>query len=302
MDVDHPDLIARVEGAFLLQKDPPLQTAPGPSANQLLAAIPATEWARIVPALETIERPLGKVLCGSGSKMNHVYFPTHSHRCGNEQTPRRIGQTVSAPVACWRPHPSGNTGMRLNTLSLVLGTTAVALGLPLLTACGKTEPVTTPPAATTTVGTVIDDSVLTTQVKAALLADPSIQSLDIKVETRKGEVQLSGLANDRDQIERAQAVARDTVGVVKVDNAMSVAVGTDTLGKRIDDSVITGKVKAGLLGDDHIKSLDIAVVTRNGEVQLSGFVNNQGQIDRSMALARGIEGVKHVQSALSIKK
>ena len=192
--------------------------------------------------------------------------------------------------------------MRLNTLSLVLGTTAVALGLPLLTACGKTEPVTTPPAATTTVGTVIDDSVLTTQVKAALLADPSIQSLDIKVETRKGEVQLSGLANDRDQIERAQAVARDTVGVVKVDNAMSVAVGTDTLGKRIDDSVITGKVKAGLLSDDHIKSLDIAVVTRNGEVQLSGFVNNQGQIDRSMALARGIEGVKHVQSALSIKK
>jgi hyperosmotically inducible protein len=43
----------------------------------------------------------------------------------------------------------------------------------------------------TTVGTEIDDTVVTTKVKSALLADADIKSFDLKVETRKGAVQLS---------------------------------------------------------------------------------------------------------------
>ncbi len=79
--------------------------------------------------------------------------------------------------------------------------------------------------------------------------------------------------------------------------APSITVGTET-----DDSVVTTRVKTALLADPSIKSLDIAVVTRKGEVQLSGFVNNQGQIDRAVEVARAIEGVTKVGNDMSVKK
>jgi CRP-like cAMP-binding protein len=49
-----------------------------PRQNQLLAALPDAEWARWMPYLESVEMPLGKVLYESGSRVEHVYFPTTS--------------------------------------------------------------------------------------------------------------------------------------------------------------------------------------------------------------------------------
>jgi CRP-like cAMP-binding protein len=53
-------------------------TSPDPRKNQLLAALPADEWARWLPSLEAVDMPLGKVLYESGTTMTHVYFPTTS--------------------------------------------------------------------------------------------------------------------------------------------------------------------------------------------------------------------------------
>jgi CRP-like cAMP-binding protein len=47
-----------------------------PAANDLLASMPAAEWTRIGPQLETVDLPLGKVLYESGASMGHVYFPS----------------------------------------------------------------------------------------------------------------------------------------------------------------------------------------------------------------------------------
>jgi CRP-like cAMP-binding protein len=47
-----------------------------PRRNQLLAALPATEWERWQPHLELVSMPLGKALYESGGKLGHVYFPT----------------------------------------------------------------------------------------------------------------------------------------------------------------------------------------------------------------------------------
>ena len=47
-----------------------------PSANELLAALPAADYARIAPHLQSIPLPLGWSLYESGAKMRHVYFPT----------------------------------------------------------------------------------------------------------------------------------------------------------------------------------------------------------------------------------
>ena len=75
-----------------------------------------------------------------------------------------------------------------------------------------------------------------------------------------------------------------------------------SVGTEIDDGVVTAKVKSALLADPDIKSLDIAVVTSKGEAQLSGFVDNQTQIDRAIEVARAVDGVKSVASQMSVKK
>lgn len=75
-----------------------------------------------------------------------------------------------------------------------------------------------------------------------------------------------------------------------------------TVGTKIDDSVVTTRVKSTLLADPSVKSFDIAVVTRKGEVQLSGFVDNQLQMDRAIEITRGVEGVQSVINKMSLKQ
>jgi osmotically-inducible protein OsmY len=69
-------------------------------------------------------------------------------------------------------------------------------------------------------GEYVDDSVLTTKVKAAIMNDPTLSSAEIKVETFKGEVQLSGFVNSRADIAKAVEVARGVNGVGVVKNDM----------------------------------------------------------------------------------
>ncbi len=185
---------------------------------------------------------------------------------------------------------------------------AVAVALP---GCGKpadtptgSGQVGTPPAggASATIGTEIDDSVVTTKVKSALLNDPDVKSIDFKVETRKGEVLLSGFAANQSQIDRAIAVTQAVAGVKGVDNKVSLKGAPVTVGNTVDDGIVTVQVKAALLADASVKSFDIAVVTRKNEVQLSGFVDNQAQIDRAVGVARGITGVIGVINDMKVKK
>ncbi|SFW16057.1 BON domain-containing protein [Nitrosovibrio sp. Nv17] len=175
-----------------------------------------------------------------------------------------------------------------------------------LAGCGKEgeKPAPPPeqqPGPATTIGTEVDDSAITASVKSALLTDPDVKGLDITVETRKGEVLMSGFVDSQYQIDRALTLARGVDGVRSVDNRMNVKTGETTVGEKIDDAIVTTRVKAALLADETVKSFDIAVATRDGDVQLSGFVDNQAQIDQATAVVRGLEGVKNVINELSVK-
>jgi len=69
-------------------------------------------------------------------------------------------------------------------------------------------------------GEYVDDSVITSKVKAAILNDPDLSSAEINVETFKGVVQLSGFVNSRSDINKAVTVARGVGGVKSVKNDM----------------------------------------------------------------------------------
>lgn len=71
-------------------------------------------------------------------------------------------------------------------------------------------------------GEYIDDSVITTKVKAAIFNEPTLKATEINVETYKGVVQLSGFVRSQSNINRAEEVARDVKGVKSVKNDMRV--------------------------------------------------------------------------------
>jgi hyperosmotically inducible protein len=171
-----------------------------------------------------------------------------------------------------------------------------------LAACSKPADSSPAPGAATSVGNVIDDTVVTTRVKSALMADPKINSYDFKVETHKGEVMLSGFVDNQEQLDLATSTTRAVEGVLSIQNNVALKGAATTVGEKVDDGIITGRVKAALLANPEIKSLDIAVVTRNDTVQLSGFVNSQQQIDMAMGIASAVQGVHNVANEMQIKK
>lgn len=71
-------------------------------------------------------------------------------------------------------------------------------------------------------GELIDDTVITTKVKAAIFQDDELSASEINVETFKGVVQLSGFVSDRSDVPRAAVVARGVAGVVSVRNSLVV--------------------------------------------------------------------------------
>lgn len=79
-----------------------------------------------------------------------------------------------------------------------------------------------PTAKSEGTGGYIDDTVVTTKVKSALLADKNIKSREIGVETFKGRVQLSGFVTSFEDANRAVQTTRGVAGVKSVENVMQL--------------------------------------------------------------------------------
>ncbi|SQI36618.1 Osmotically-inducible protein Y precursor [Leminorella richardii] len=76
---------------------------------------------------------------------------------------------------------------------------------------------------------------------------------------------------------------------------------TEGTGGYLDDSVVTTKVKAALLGEKSIHSTQITVTTFKGRVQLSGFVRSKDEARAAVDVTKTVEGVRSVSNDLLIK-
>ena len=72
-------------------------------------------------------------------------------------------------------------------------------------------------------------------------------------------------------------------------------------GEYVDDTVITGKVKAAIFNEPTLKSAEINVETFKGVVQLSGFVSSQAAENKAVEVARAVGGVKSVKNDMRLK-
>jgi osmotically-inducible protein OsmY len=102
----------------------------------------------------------------------------------------------------------------------------IALGAPAVLQAADKTPVAREDRATTSdhesAREMVDDTLITTKVKTALIAEKGIDSAKISVETDKGKVMLSGDVKSPDQRQRAEGIARKVTGVKKVDNKLQV--------------------------------------------------------------------------------
>ena len=80
-----------------------------------------------------------------------------------------------------------------------------------------------------------------------------------------------------------------------------VQAAASNAGRVVDDSAITAKVKAALIGDPATKAHQINVETFQGTVQLSGFVDSANARARALEVARNVDGVKAVKDGLEVR-
>jgi osmotically-inducible protein OsmY len=74
-----------------------------------------------------------------------------------------------------------------------------------------------------------------------------------------------------------------------------------TSGEYIDDAWITSKVKGAFVKDPQLSAAQIKVDTYQGEVQLTGFVADAGNVGKAAAVAGGVKGVTAVRNDIQVK-
>ena len=103
----------------------------------------------------------------------------------------------------------------MKQLSKFLSAFFLAIALVTVVGCASTQ-------KTEGTGEYVDDSVITTKVKAAILNEPTLKVAEINVETFKGTVQLSGFVSSAAAISKAVEVAQGVHGVKSVKNDMRI--------------------------------------------------------------------------------
>jgi hyperosmotically inducible protein len=143
------------------------------------------------------------------------------------------------------------------------------------------------------------DATINTAVKNKLAADPTTSAAKIDVDTSNGVVTLSGKVPTAAEKSEAERIARNTQGVRQVVNNISAEGGEGAGGGTFDDAAILTSIKSkyvtnGIIGTN--------VDVKNGEVTITGEVDNLQEKARAEEIARQTSGVKSVKNMLTIKR
>jgi len=157
-----------------------------------------------------------------------------------------------------------------------------------------------PAHAQRSAGNLLDDSTVNASVKAALFSNSQTPSGHINVETYKGIVLLSGFVDSQAQKDAAGETAKGVSGVNQVRNAVLVMPPTGW-GARLDDSMLTGRVKSALIDHKGVSSGEINVESHSGVVQLAGFVRDDAMRKTALEVAAAVTGVARVEDAMIVR-
>jgi osmotically-inducible protein OsmY len=144
------------------------------------------------------------------------------------------------------------------------------------------------------------DATVTTAVKNKLAADPTTSATKISVDTANGVVTLSGSVPTAAEKAEAERIARNTQGVTQVVNNISVEqAGEGGAGGALSDATILTNIKSQFVANGIIgTNVDVS----NGDVRITGSVENAQEKLKAEQIARQASGVKSVTNQLTIKR
>lgn len=148
-------------------------------------------------------------------------------------------------------------------------------------------------------GTMMDDSLLSTSVKTRLMTDEFVKSRHIDVDVLNGVVYLIGVVESESQKRMAGDLARGVEGVKKVENQLMV--GRTSAGQILDDTILTSRIQAELIKTPNVRSTNIDVDTNNNVVTLTGIVSSLREKDLVLYVTRRVVGNRQIVDNLRIK-
>ena len=149
-----------------------------------------------------------------------------------------------------------------------------------------------------------DDSVITAIVKSKLAVDNETSSANINVDTRNGVVTLTGVVTTQANKEQAERIARNTEGVTRVINNITVETNGDHdagegAGMAASDMAILSRIKTRYVAEGVIGP---KVEVKGGVVTLTGSVESAQMRVRAENIARATSGVKGVNNMIEVSQ
>jgi len=149
----------------------------------------------------------------------------------------------------------------------------------------------------------VADSAITAIVKSKLAVDNETSSADINVDTKGGVVTLTGVVATQANKEQAERIARNTEGVTRVINNITVEMDGEHAGAgagmSTSDLAILSKIKTRYIAEDVTGA---KVEVRDGVVTLTGNVENAQTKARAESIAGATSGVKSVNNMIEVSQ
>jgi len=143
-----------------------------------------------------------------------------------------------------------------------------------------------------TLGSFVDDESIEIKARKAITDSDLGDDVHINTTSINGVVLLSGEATTAEQRDQVVELVRPIPGIRRIVNEIRVAEPT-SMASRTNDSWITSKVKANMLGIKDLESRQVKVVTENSVVYLMGLVTKK-EGDLAAESARSVGGVQRV--------
>jgi osmotically-inducible protein OsmY len=151
-----------------------------------------------------------------------------------------------------------------------------------------------------TIGNAVDDVRIKSQIEAKLEEQSASNFLNVSVTVVEGRVLLTGRVEKPDMRLDATRGAWNVEGVKKVDNDIEVTDETGWL-DRPNDFLIRTTLAGELLTDPHIEDVNYTIDCVNGIVYLMGVGQDKEEVERVVAHARSVSGVKRVENYVVLK-
>ena len=266
-------------------------------------------------ALANAEYSLAKAKCAtmtSADKNTCLSTSTSAHTAALADAKADRDVRVAAAAGVDGKGLVANTGTREPVKAAAVDKCAQIAGGKTDTGClvnNNNRPGATGAAATAVdrTGSAASNAAANTRAAAGTVAEKTGNLAEIAVEKTKNAAKIVADKTERAVDRMADKTDRTTDAAgAKTDRASDrMAAATDHAGaktsKVVADSVITTKVKADLFKEPELSATAIHVETEKGIVMLSGFVDSKADADKAVRLAKSVEGVSQVKSAIKVK-